>query len=291
MQRQIKITQIDAFTRKPFWGNPAAVVFDANIESAEMLLVAKEMNLAETAFLSPSKNADYNLRWFTPEIEVKLCGHATIAALHYLRQEALIGDNGKVIFDTLSGKLSCGVKNGRYFMQIPNYTFEEFKDHDTTEDLLTALSLFHSSTDPKIPMILCENGYLFVYVKRLNDLGRIKPDFSELKRLSASDKGFNSIVVYTLETVDERSFAHLRFFAPAFGVNEDIVTGSANGPLLPVLIKLGFIKESESTDHFIFEQGDFLNRPGRVTVYLTNDNGELYIAGDAVTVFNGELVY
>lgn len=291
MKRHIKITQIDAFTRKPFWGNPAAVVFDGNLNSEEMQLIAREMNLAETSFLSPSDKVDYNLRWFTPEIEVKLCGHATIASLHYLRQEGLIGDNSKVVFSTLSGKLNCGVENGRYFMQIPNYTFEKFTDEETIEELFTALTLFRSATDEEIPILLCENGYLFVYVKHIKDLGKIKPSFSDLKLLTSSGKGFNSVVVYSLETIEENSFAHLRFFAPSFGINEDIVTGSANGPLLLALNKLDFIKGNEISDHFIFEQGDFLNRPGRITVYLTKDSGELYIAGDAVTVFNGELVY
>jgi PhzF family phenazine biosynthesis protein len=256
-----------------------------------MQLIAREMNLAETSFLSPSNDADYNLRWFTPEVEVKLCGHATIAALHYLRQDGLIGDNSKVIFNTLSGKLKCGVENGRYFMQIPNYSFEEYNDRETIEDLLTALSLFHSALDPNVPMLLCESGYLFIYVKHLKELGKLKPDFTSLKYLSSSGKGFNSVVVFSLETNDENSFAHLRFFAPSFGINEDIVTGSANGPLLLALRKLGMVKENELSDHFIFEQGDFLNRPGRITVYLTKDDGELYISGDAVTVFNGELVY
>lgn len=291
MKRHIKITQIDSFTLKPFWGNPAAVVFDGNLNSEEMQLIAREMNLAETAFISVSDRADYNLRWFTPEIEVNLCGHATIASLHYLRQEGLIGDNSKVVFNTLSGKLKCGVENGRYFMQIPNYSFEEFKDSETIEELLTTLSLFSSSIDPDIPMLLCESGYLFIYIKHLKDLGKLKPDYAALKYLCSSGKGFNSVVAFTLETNDENSFAHLRFFAPAFGINEDIVTGSANGPLLLVLSKLGFVKENEKSDHFVFEQGDFLNRPGRVTVYQTKDDGELYIAGDAVTVFNGELVY
>ncbi|QQS37064.1 MAG: PhzF family phenazine biosynthesis protein [Ignavibacteriales bacterium] len=291
MQRHIKITQIDAFTRKPFWGNPAAVVFDGKLNAEEMQLIAREMNLAETAFLSPSDKTDYNLKWFTPEIEIKLCGHATIASLHYLRQEGLIGDNGKIVFSTLSGKIKSGVENGRYFMQIPNYTFEEFKDHETKEDVLTSLSLFHSATDPDVPMYVCENGYLFIYVKHLKDLGKLKPDFTNLKYLTSSGKGFNSVVVYTMETVDENSSAHLRFFAPAFGINEDIVTGSANGPLLTLLNKINFVSDEEMSDHFIFEQGDSLNRPGRVTVYTTKDSGELYIAGDAVTVFNGELVY
>ena len=86
MAKNYKIFQIDAFTENPFEGNSAGVMFNDNFSAEQMQKIAREMNLAETAFLSPSQKADYKLQWFTPAVEVQLCGHATIASLHFLHE-------------------------------------------------------------------------------------------------------------------------------------------------------------------------------------------------------------
>ena len=86
MAKKINIYQIDAFTKTAFFGNPAGVTFTDGLSADEMQSIAREMNLAETAFLTKSDKADYNLRWFTPKVEVELCGHATIASLHFLHR-------------------------------------------------------------------------------------------------------------------------------------------------------------------------------------------------------------
>ena len=119
MAKEIEIFQIDAFTTEAFQGNPAGVTFSNNLTEIEKQLIAKEMNLSETAFISNSKIADYKLQWFTPTKEVKLCGHATIASLHYLFEKGIISENQNVSFETRSGIINCANKNGKYFMQIP----------------------------------------------------------------------------------------------------------------------------------------------------------------------------
>lgn len=289
MGKKISIHQIDAFTKNPFEGNPAGVTFGDGLSKNEMQLIAKEMNLSETAFISKSGKADYNLKWFTPVVEVRLCGHATIASLHFLSEQNLLKDNSAVKFDTLSGIIKCRREGDKYFMQIPLYSVEYYKKNRA--QILDALGLNEKQTDKNIPLIRVENGYLYVYLKKIFSVEKIKPDFNKLLKLSKAGD-IDCFTVFTLETLNSGNNAHLRFFAPYYGINEDPVTGSANGPLLLVLKKLGMI--TAKTDGNIsanFEQGDFIGRRGRIgAIYLAKEN-ELYISGNAVTVMKGELSY
>ena len=121
MAKKINIYQIDAFTNKPFQGNQAAVCFADGLTKNEMQLIANEMNLAETAFISKSDNADFNLRWFTPTTEVELCGHGTIASLHFLNENGKLKDNSEITFDTLSGVLKCKFQRWKIFHADSNF--------------------------------------------------------------------------------------------------------------------------------------------------------------------------
>ncbi len=289
MGKQIEIYQIDAFTNKPFEGNPAGVTFGDNLSEEEMQKIAKEMNLAETAFLSKSPSADYNLRWFTPATEVELCGHATIASLHFLTEKKWLENNTDVKFETRSGILNCKAEGGFYFMQIPVFSMKVFDGNK--EEIIKALNINSKFLDQDVPFIIVENGYLYVYVKDLSTLHSIQPDFRSLKIITKSKNEFNAVVVYTLETVDRESFAHSRFFAPYYGIDEDPVTGSANGPFILVLKKLNFIKSPGNEITLMFEQGDVLNRRGRVKVKYNQTSNELYISGQAVTVLKGALTF
>ena len=112
MKKLIDVCQIDAFTDEPFRGNPAGVVYSDELTTEEMQLIAREFNASETAFISKSSEANFNLRWFTPTVEVKLCGHATVASIHYLLQQGIIQENSSLTFKTLSGILKCSTKNG-----------------------------------------------------------------------------------------------------------------------------------------------------------------------------------
>src|SRR3989339_583069 len=107
MKKKLEIFQIDAFTDSPFKGNPAVVTLGDGLNRKEKQLIAREMNLSETAFISKSKIANYKLQWFTPTSEVKLCGHATIASLHFLTKKKLLREGQQIKFETLSGILNC----------------------------------------------------------------------------------------------------------------------------------------------------------------------------------------
>jgi trans-2,3-dihydro-3-hydroxyanthranilate isomerase len=287
MAKEIEIYQIDAFTTNVFQGNPAGVTLDNFLTESEKQLIAREMNLSETAFISKSDKADYKLQWLTPTREINLCGHATIASLHFLFDKNLIANNQIVRFETLSGIIKCFLEDNKYFMQIPIPQLEEFEG--SNEEVLSALGI--EGTDVSdLPFILLNNGYLFIAINTLNALWNINPDFKELNRLSKTKKQFFDIAVFATETVDVFSSAHLRFFAPYHGIDEDPVTGSACGPLLLVLIKLGLLNNYNDDHQIIFEQGDVINRNGRVTVQFNSIQNELYISGNAVTVLKGKLI-
>jgi len=283
------VYQVDAFTKQPFNGNSAAIVFADDLTNEEMQAIAKEMNLSETAFISSSNKADFKLKWFTPAIEVELCGHATIASLHYLTERKIIKGNSSVTFETLSGIINCRVDEDTYFMKLPVPEFQEFNSN--YDEIIKVLSINQSDLDNRYPFILQNNGNLFIYVRSLNAIKNLKPNFKELVKLSEDNRGFTEVTVFSLETVEEENDAHLRFFAPFYGIDEDPVTGSANGPLLLVLHKLGLIDSDTEDKTFKFEQGDFLGRRGRVNVSFSPSKNELMISGNAVTVLKGDLSF
>ncbi|UCH66340.1 MAG: PhzF family phenazine biosynthesis protein [Ignavibacterium sp.] len=286
-ENPIQLHLIDAFTSEAFGGNSAVIIHQDDLPINLMQLIAKEMNLPETAFLFSSDKADYSLKWFTPTIEVELCGHATIASLHYLSEQGFISKNSAVTFDTLSGVLDCRVDDDKYFMKLPVPKFRKYEAD--IQDVIEAIGLKASDLDTNFPPILQNNGNLFIYSKSLDSIKNLKPNFSELLKLSNQNRGFTEFTVFSTETVDEENDAHLRFFAPFYGINEDPVTGSVNGPLLLVLRMLGIIDADTENKQFTFEQGDSIGRKGRVTVTYSPDKDELMIAGNAVTVMRGEL--
>ena len=283
------IYQIDAFTKQPFNGNSAVVIFADNLTNEEMQAIAKEMNLSETAFISSSNKADFKLKWFTPAIEVELCGHATIASLHYLAERNIIQRNSSITFETLSGVIECRVDGDTYYMKLHVPEFKTFES--SYNEIINILGIKQNDIDDQYPFILQNNGNLFIYVRYLDAIKNLKPNFKELVKLSKEKGEFTEVTVFSLETFEKENDAHLRFFAPYYGIDEDPVTGSANGPLLLVMYKLGLIDKDIENKTFTFEQGDFLGRIGRVNVSLSPGNNELMIAGNAVTILKGELSY
>jgi trans-2,3-dihydro-3-hydroxyanthranilate isomerase len=279
--KKLNIFRINAFSENPFAGNPAAVLRSDNLSDQDMGRIAKEMNLSETAFLSPSEIADYKLRWFTPSVEVDLCGHATIASLHFLKENGELNDNCAVRFETRSGIIRCCYENEIYYMQIPGFNFMRFDGKESEVIFLLGMDINDLSGD----FFLLDNGYLYIQIISLEKLGKINPDFSQLMEFSIAS-GIQGITVFTTETFEEENSAHLRFFSPAEGINEDPVTGSANGPLIKILMETGHISKSDIAE-VNFEQGDFLGRPGRVNVSYRN--GKIFIAGKAVTFLKGDL--
>jgi len=297
----IRFKQVDAFTRKPFTGNPAGVVLEANeLKSKDMLRIAREINVSETAFVldAPNDEVDLAIRWFTPTQEVDLCGHATIAAFHAMAEEGMFGlevDEAQTfLVDTKSGIITVDVEwqdlRPYIRMSLPIPKFSPFPGE--IANLCGALGLSEIELSQKVKPQITHNGYVYIPVKDFDSLKTLEPNSFLLKRLGERHD-LNGFAVVTTDTGNKDIDWHMRFFAPTMGILEDPVTGSANGPMAVFLWYNGFLEEDQKLFTFKAEQGRFVDRPGMVHVQmLVTDTAveELMIAGEAVTVLDGQIM-
>lgn len=258
-----EIFQVDAFTDKPFAGNPAAVcVMPQEGDEGWMQRVATEMNLSETAFLVEQEDG-YNLRWFTPAIEVDLCGHATLASAHILWENGLLAPHQEARFFTRSGLLTAVRQDNWIRLNFPSEPEEET---DASQKLSEALGIS--------PVYVGKNRFDFLIEIESEELIRnLKPDFTSLRTIES--RGF--IVTSVADSV-EFDFVS-RFFAPAFGINEDPVTGSAHCCLGP------FWQKKLGKNEFTAYQASA--RGGTIKVQVAGER--VLLAGQAITVMRGAL--
>ena len=257
-----RIVQVDAFTSRPFAGNPAAVcVLPQPREEAWMRDVAREMNLSETAFLHP-QNSGFSLRWFTPSVEVALCGHATLASAHVLWQDGHLPQGETARFHTKSGLLTAVQNNGWIEMDFPATACEAA---EAPPQLAEALGLK--------PVFVGRNKFDYlVEADGEATLRALQPDHTLLGKLPVRG------VIVTARS-SEYDFVS-RFFAPGSGIDEDPVTGSAHCALGPYwAAKLG------KNEFRAFQASP---RGGEVGISLTGDRAIL--SGQAVTVMCGDLL-
>lgn len=259
-----KIFQVDAFTDKPFSGNPAAVCILSERRDEEwMRNVAREMNLSETAFLCKQTDG-FNLRWFTPTVEVDLCGHATLASAHVLWESGYLRPDEQAYFFTRSGLLMAENKGDWIEMDFPSEPEEQATPPD---DLLKALGV-----EPKY---IGKNRFDYLIEVESEQIVRnVKPDFRLLASLPV-----RGVMLTSLSNSGEYDFVS-RFFAPASGIDEDSATGSAHCCLGP------FWKKRFHKDQFTAYQAS--SRGGVIRVRLADDR--VYLGGQAVTVMHGEIV-
>jgi len=296
----IRIKQIDAFTRKPFSGNPAGVVLDADhLNGKDMQRIANEMAVSETAFvLKPeSEDNDLRIRWFTPTSEVNLCGHATIAAFHALAEEGYFGlevnEPQSFLMESKSGVLNVDVEWKDMLpyikMSLPVPHFFPFPDDYSL--LCAAIGISEIELSKKVKPQITQNGYCFVPLASFDSLKTIEPNYLLMNKLNERHE-IKAFAVVTTDTEDRDIDWHMRFFAPELGVNEDPVTGSAHGPMAVYLYTNGLLDNSSSYFSFKGSQGHFLNRTGIVHVTMLTKQEtvvQLEIAGQAVTVLDGSI--
>lgn len=282
-----RIIQVDAFTARPFAGNPAAVcVLPEARDSVWMQQVASEMNLAETAFLTrltksetgTENTGDFHLRWFTPTVEVDLCGHATLASAHVLWEEGHLARTEPARFHTRNGLLTAvcndGTKEGIIELDFPAEPAEPVATADIPPNLIEALGI--------TPLFIGRNrmDYL-VEIDGEDTLHGLKPDIGKLGKIAA--RGI--IITSRADTASDnatgsRVFDFVsRFFAPSVGVDEDPVTGSAHCCLGP------YWQQRLGKSEFTAYQAS--SRGGIVQVRMEGDRVKL--GGQAVTVLRGEL--
>lgn len=210
---------VDAFTSLPFTGNPAGVVLlDAERPREWMQLVAFEIGLSETAFLQPRTDGDWDLRWFTPTVEVALCGHATLASAHWLWQQGN-QQRPSIVFHTRSGELTARREDDRRFaLDFPRVPVTEPAPPDGWEAILPGTEAEWLGTTGA-PDPIERNALVLTSADALRGA---RPDFAAMRALPVGG------VIVTAES-DQPHFDFLsRYFAPACGIDEDPVTGSAH---------------------------------------------------------------
>lgn len=262
----MQIYTVDAFAQTPFTGNQAAVCLLDKMPMDEWLLgLAKEMNYSETAFLIPTQadDADFHLRWFTPAYEVDLCGHATLASAHILWNE-----NGwqesQLRFQTRSGVLTANRTTDRIELDFPATPPQAC---ELPAEVLPALGI----QSPKFCGRSRFDG--FVAVESERELLELSPDFNSLRRADV-----RGVIVTASADRDGCDFVS-RFFAPAAGVDEDPVTGSAHCSLAP------YWSQRLGKTQMLGYQAS--SRGGYVSV--TNQGDRILLGGTAITILRGEL--
>lgn len=260
----IRCWQVDAFTNRPFGGNPAAVCWlDAPADSHWMQSVAAEMNLSETAFVRRLPEG-LELRWFTPTVEVDLCGHATLATAHALWSSDLVPGDQPLRFHTRSGVLTC-TKDGS-FIEL---------DFPATPPAAVAAPATLSEALGAEPIFVGKSRFdVLAVFDSAETVRTLKPDCRKLEQIPARG-------VIITAPADEPGFDFVsRFFAPAVGVDEDPVCGSAHCCLTPYWSDR--LNKTELMAHQVSARGGILR--------LKLNGDRVILGGQAVTVWRGELL-
>jgi len=286
-----RFKQVDVFTDRPFFGNPVAVVLDADgIDADEMQRIAAWTNLSETTFVLPPQapGADYRLRTFTPAAELPFAGHPTIGSAHAVLEAGLVpGGTRELRQECGAGILPIRVEGdggGRViFARAPEA--KVVRDFSTSVEALSEALGTRVSTEP--PPASVDNGpvHLFVCLKSAAAVRQLQPDMAALIRLSR-DFSLTTVAVFALRE-GESEAVHIRCFAPVAGIAEDPVTGSANAALPAYLAHhdlLGRVGRA-----YVARQGEELGRAGRVHIRVLDDEGRAEFGGRAITVIEGEM--
>jgi predicted PhzF superfamily epimerase YddE/YHI9 len=257
------IYQVDAFTSEPFSGNPAAVcLLEGEREADWMQRVALEMSLPETAFLH-AKDDGFSLRWFTPTVEIDLCGHATLAAAHVLWESGLLTGGRQARFHSRSGLLTADAASGWIELNFPSTPSQAA---DPPAGLLEGLGVR--------PLHVGRSRLDYIVELQGEEQVRaVRPDFARLRGVAARG------IIVTGPSASPGSDFVSRFFAPAVGVDEDPVTGSAHCCLTPFWS--GRLGKTTFTARQLSARGG--------TLRLRLDGDRVRIGGQAVTVLRGEL--
>ena len=279
---------VDAFTDRPFGGNPAGVVLlgeEAFPDEGLMTRIAAELRFSETAFVRRLAPTEYHLRYFTPKAEVELCGHATIATFSLLHKLGLA--EGRCLCHTLAGDL-CIEVGERVMMQmaVPRIV----RTVADTAPIYKALGIdgYNSSLPVQVAYAGLED--IMIPIPDVETLNALHPDMEAVAALTEKHKAvsFHCFALPTQairQSNNQTITAHVRDFAPQYGIPEESATGTANAALTHYLATHGVIP---ATGDFSFMQGEAMGRPSVVATRISDD-GTIYVGGTAAIVANGEM--
>lgn len=282
----MKYFVVDAFTDRPFGGNPAGVVLLGQgtpfPEDKLMQHVAAELRYSETAFVQQNGDAEFTVRYFTPLSEVDLCGHATIATFGLLRREGIIAVGSTCLNHTLAGDLQVQV-NGHVMMQMAEpQVIVPLLDVDFLHEIMAGRQPMEWTSMP-IEVISTGLPDIIMPVGSVESLNALKPDMDKLTELS---RELNVVGVHAFAFGDDGYTAHVRNFAPLYGVPEESATGTANAALTYYLYRRNVVKHDEECQ---FMQGEVMDRPSVVATVLGKD-GISWVGGQCAVVAAGELL-
>jgi PhzF family phenazine biosynthesis protein len=262
----LNIYIVDAFTSKPFSGNPAAVcILESELSEVTMMKIASEMNLSETAFVL-KQNEEFNLRWFTPKTEVELCGHGTLASSHILWESGILSPDLKAVFNTQSGKLSARKINNEIELDFPAIPEVE---RDLSSDLPLLIKTLNYNP---VSVSSTEHNYIAEFDSP-ETIKNIEPDFQLMEQLPLYG------LIVTSKADGEFDIVS-RFFTPSKGISEDPVTGAAHCALAPYWYK----KTGKDT----FKAYQASERGGILKLKINGNR--VMLTGEAVTILRGELL-
>ncbi len=299
MTKKYHIYQVDSFTKERLTGNPAGVITNADgLTDVQMQKIARELNNSETAFIFDSNDDAYDVevRFFTPTKEVPICGHATIAA-HYVRAIENHFETTRILQKTGAGILPVDIirENDDYKIIMTQGDIEVHAalPLKAQQALITALGINSNDIIEKCPIAIASTGHskVMIGIKNIDILNTLQPNLDSLAQLS-NKIGCNGYYVFTMNQ-DETPMIHGRMFAPAIGINEDPVTGNANGPLGAYLVHYGLVEHNNDLFTFNIIQGEAIGRAGTMEVQVKIKNGkpaEVKIVGNAVIAFSTEML-
>jgi len=258
------IYHVDAFTSEPFSGNPAGVLISSGeLVDDYMQAIAAELNLSETAFLTP-QNDGFRIRFYTPEAEIDLCGHATLASAHILYEQGIVPPETILKFDSKAGILQVQNINGLIVMDLPVYKFEK---EDIPVDFTEISGLSPSE------FYKCDHNWYMAILEKEEDVINAQPDSASLK-----NSKYGALIITAMSANENIDFI-VRCFVPGLGINEDPVTGSAHCALTPYWS--GKTDKKEFTSYQASKRGGYL----RVGI----DGNRVRVAGNAITILRSEM--
>ena len=277
---------VDAFTDTPFGGNPAGVVLLGQgtpfPEDGIMQQVAAELRFPETAFVRQDGPNDFTVRYFTPCSQVDVCGHATIASFGLMRKEGIIATGTVCRNHTLAGELEVKIGEKVMMQMTQPKVIVPLLDIEYLHDIMAGMNMVDW---PDMPVEVISTGLpdIIMPVGSVEGLNALKPDMDALTELS---RELNVIGVHAFAIGEDGYTAHVRNFAPLYGVPEESATGTANAALNYYLYRRNIVKLGEDCR---FLQGEAMQRPSVVDTNLTQD-GTAYVGGQCAIVATGELL-
>jgi PhzF family phenazine biosynthesis protein len=268
---EITVAILNSFTCGNLGGNPAGVVVDADsLSDLQMQSIATQLGLSETAFVQSSHTADYRVRFFTPQTEIDLCGHATIATFAFLHFTKRL-NSGKYTQETKAGILEIEIlENGLVFMEQVLPIFSASVERSRVAKVLEIPESWMTNH----PQIISTGvNDLFVELDTRHHLFSIQPNSKAIAQFS-EEIDCIGIHAFTLDKVNPKSVAHSRNFAPRVGIDEESATGTSNGALACYLFENHKLDLTHG-NHFILEQGYSMNSPSEIHAKLLTKSGKI----------------